>query len=96
MKKGTKRKNHQDYNDELEEVMQREIDNLTKPNLSHLLACRLVVGTAHLVIHLPHAVKWAYAMVHERIDPPAEEEECDGTYSPVQVWYHRATNTDLG
>ncbi|XP_067935208.1 dnaJ homolog subfamily C member 1-like [Watersipora subatra] len=76
LKKGTKRRNHQEYNDELEEEMKRRIDSLTRPNLSHLLVWRLVILTAGLIRSSPYVLQHYYQLSQEnkqRVDQLGEE-----------------------
>lgn len=77
MKKDTKRRNHQEYNDSLEEAMAKELESVTKPRLSHLLVCRLVTFTVRTVIDLPSSIRWCLSALHQRVKPPVEEAESE-------------------
>ena len=74
LKKG-KRKNHQEFNDELEEVMKRMKDDLVKPRWTHLLPCRIMSLSFRAVINLPHTMMWMLVVLRERINPEDEVEE---------------------
>lgn len=73
LKKG-KRKNHMDFNDDLEEEMKRRKDDLVRPNLTHLLGCQLVSLIFRTIINLPQTLMWMVTVLRDRINPEDEPE----------------------
>ena len=50
--------------------MNREIASLAKPNLSHLLICRILVLTVRLVINSPSYISSGVVYLQEKTNPP--------------------------
>lgn len=78
LKKGTKRRNHQEHNERLEEAMTQRIASLVRPTLSHLLVCRLVVGTVRLALSLPSLAGSVVTLIRERANPPPPQPQLSG------------------